>query len=322
MSRARQQGFSLLELSVVLAIISVLVGFGMTLSNTVMKNSDKLVTQERLLIIKKALDNYAAQNGFLPCPAKRALAADDSAFGMEMRNSTTCTTSADLVRVPASGTPFTFIGAVPVRALGLSANFAGDAWGNKFTYVVSGQHVGDIDSYATVDGPISVRYGDRTMTSYTITTARTDALGAYNVPGPAATFVVISHGPDGKGAYPTNGITISTPCGSSNNNDVENCDDANMIYYDTAYNDGTDAAKFFDDYVVWSSNALNRIPTAGGGGGDGGAGCSSGCEEWCAPCTNTASYPTKYICSRSIISSSPCRAYCIYAYPGNNVVCP
>lgn len=325
MSRRDRMGFSLLELSAVLAIISVILVFGLNIATTALSGSDRITTQERLLAVQKALDNYAKVHGFLPCPASRASVPSDSGFGVEARDGatyTTCTTSAGLVRAPAAGNPFAYIGAVPVRTLGLPDNYAGDAWGNKLMYAVSASHVGTMGSYLNTDGPITIYTGDRTLTSYIHTINRTST--GLNTNGPAVVYVVVSHGADGKGAYPFNGTAIVTACGASANNDVENCDDANLNFWDAPYNDGDQAATFFDDYIVWRSNLLDRLPTANGGDTTTAVTCTGACELWCAKCDTD--YPPMFatyaICARTITSTSPCEALCEYAYPANNTFCP
>ncbi len=248
-----QRGFSLLELSVALIIISLLLGFGMTAGKDALEGSDRVSTQQRMATIQKALDNFARQNGYLPCPAKRSLAPGTSGFGEESRAATVCTAAGDIANVPiAPGTPVIYIGAVPVATLGLPDAYAADAWTNKFLYAVGMEFVGSPTSYEVSDGPITVMYGDVSGTNYAITTDRAGD------PGAAAAYVVLSHGPDGKGAYPLNGTAVGKACGATTNNDVANCDDTDATFYDTEYNDGTNAPTFFDDYVVWSSNALSR----------------------------------------------------------------
>lgn len=321
MTRPHLSGFSLLELSVVLAIVAVILVFGLNIATVAIKGTERSTTQERLLVIAKALDAYARVNGYLPCPANRALAPRTTGFATEARNGmvrTECVTSSGLVRT--AGAPFAYIGGVPARTLGLPDAYAGDAWNSKFTYAVSGDHVGVQGSYFTTDGPLAVRAGDRTGTNYLLTSQRES--DGTNASGANAVYVVISHGPDRRGAFSMERTSVSIACGSTSKNDVENCDDANLTFYDSAYNDGGTESTFFDDYVVWGSNALDRIPTAMGGVG---TGCPAGtCEMWCVTCdSNRPPLSTpNVICKRTITSTSPCKALCEYAYPTANVFCP
>lgn len=322
MSR-RTQGFSLLEMSVVLGIIAVVLVFGISIADTALRGNDRLINTSRLEAIQRALDGYAAVNGHLPCPSSRSLVPANGNFGVEARDSASYTTDPcvlDGAALSKAGiSNIVYFGALPVRTLGLPDSYAVDAWNNKFTYAVSARHVYGVGSYAYYSGPITVYSGDRTGVSYPITTRFTNT-GA-NPPGAGATYVVISHGADGKGAYPLHGTAPAVACGVSVSSDVENCDEDDLNFYDSPFNDGDNPITFFDDYVIWGSNMLDRMPSSNGGEG---AGCTSGCALWCARCDEN--YPPlnspSVICRRTITQTSPCTALCEYAYPTENIPCP
>lgn len=332
-------GFSLLELSVVLLVISLVAGFGISMSQNINEGSERITTQQRLLAIQSALNTYVAQYGYLPCPSDRAKIPTDSAFGVEQRITSPgaypnarCTVSgASLTVIPSAAAPSIYVGAVPTQTLGLPANYAADAWGNKFLYAVSYQHVYGQDSYFSQDGPITIYYGNRT-TNYAITTKRDNSAGA------GAVYVVLSHGANGNGGYPLNSTSLGIGCpalASDTKIDTENCDDSNTNFYDSEFNDGENAgANFFDDYIVWGSNKLSRAPlsspTAGFATAQYGSGCADGvCEPWCAPCFNAPTYTSDpnattplqiYVCQSIISSSAPnCQAKCTYGYVGTDI---
>jgi len=339
-TRFLQSGYTLLELSVVLLVLALIAGFGISLGQNIMQGSDRITTQQRLVSIQTALNSYAQQYGYLPCPSSRALLPTDSAFGVEQRIATPgaypaarcdTTTSPALKIVPSAVAPSIYIGAVPTQTLGLPANYAADAWGNKFLYAVSYQHVSGSDSYFTQDGPITVNFSDG-VNSYPITTNRLGVTGA------GAVYAVVSHGADGKGGYAFNSTTQTIAC-TAGAIDSGNCDDGDAIFYDAAFNDGdSTSASFFDDYIIWGSNKLNRAPvlsptsgyTSAGYGGLSGTTCPAGvCEAWCAPCFNQPIYTPDpaaanpmqiYVCSSTITSAAPnCEAKCIYGYMGDAI---
>lgn len=342
----RQGGFTLLELSIVLGILALIAGAGLSMAAGALRAADRVTTEERLNTIKFALDSYAATYGYLPCPANRTLAATTSNFGMEERSGATCTATPP--GTVASGN--VWIGAVPVRTLGLPDPYASDAWGNKLTYATSDALTGNGPaSIATQNGNLLLRYGDRT-TSNIVSAVRNDLTGgaassnagklrvtfastsplttsdlvyiasanykgsftpgavtATTVDFPTITWVandgavrltwqtlgagmgyaVISHGRDGLGAFPANGATIpaAKTC-SATATDGENCND-DAVFFDTAYNDGTQGALFFDDYIVTGSNDARRAPFNNALYTSGTATtCPAGtCETWCAACT-------------------------------------
>lgn len=308
-----RKGFSLLELAVVIAILSLIMTFGFDIGSSALQGSDRVGTQEKLATIKRALEQYAHRNGYLPCPAVRDLTSTAAAFGTESRAGANCAPAGGMVQLAVAGDTI-YIGMVPVRALGLPDNYASDAWRRKLTYAVSAPHTNNVNSYLIQDGVIRVLTGDRTMgNNYIVTTDFTT-----RAPGQGATFVVISHGPDGKGGWGMNSTTVGVACGATMNIDVENCDETNLDFYDSTYNDGAQANLFFDDYIVWGSNGLARRPasftfTA--------AGCTGACEKWCAPCVN-AQAGKDYLCDKHIINNNPCSAVCIWANTATALTCP
>lgn len=421
----RRRGFSMLELSVVLGIISLIAGVGMTMATGALKAADRVTTQERLNTIKLALDSHLKTYGYLPCPANRTLVPSDTNFGVEDRNNyvnpgTSCT-AVGLGGLVLSGTAA--IGGVPVRTLGLPDSYAGDAWGNKLTYAVTHALVSDPTRAATRQGGLTIRSGtiaspinlstprmtlpstippvgpevygtgssgagarltvtfnaipavsgvianaftnpyvvhvkstshNGSTTVYTGTALTatqvtlnmpwvandTDIQLEWQEPGTAAAYAVVSHGPDGRGAFPMSGTSVpakkrcnndaganTSPPPCTDNTmltciDIRNCDD-DASFFDTTYNDGTTAATYFDDYVVWGSNANLRTATNTTQYST----CPVGvCESWCAACTtnfpgggttpptSTLSPSNTTLCKKVVTTNaSSCGAYCFWS---------
>jgi prepilin-type N-terminal cleavage/methylation domain-containing protein len=412
MSRPHIRGFSLLELSIVILIISLIVGAGMTMATGALKAADRISTQEKLNSIKLALDSHAKTYGYLPCPADRALTPSAANFGVENRNnytppSNSCTAAAP--GIVASGSAM--IGGVPVRSLGLPDGYSVDAWGNKLTYAVTVFHAEKPSSYSSRIGGITLRFGTLAA-PYNVSSQRmswafasaanngglvqlqggaTGSLangmvvhvkgGVYNgsyvtaslvadtsidlvgstfsatdagtiewqEPGTNASYVVISHGPDGRGAFPLDSSSVpatklcnnsaaanSSPPPCTDNTmltciDIANCDDSDATFFDTSYNDGAIQANYFDDFVVWGSNLLFREPVNKSLY----PACPVGvCEAWCAACalnypgaeltappTTTLDDATVGItlCKKVLTSNSTdCKASCFWS--GRNTV--
>lgn len=313
-----RNGFSLLELSVVIVVVALIVSFGLSLGGNAIKAAERVTTQERMAAIKDALEAHFKYYGYLPCPYDRRLTPKDTGFGVESRpaQGDPCDTSPGLVlAAPATGN--VLIGGLPVRALGLPDSYAADAWGNKFTYGVSEGLTLSAVNYTTTKPALQINSGDRTGTNYMVTTALPipdPTVTHPATPGGGAAYIVISHGPDGRGAYPLTLDSIPVACGAGAQNDVGNCNDSGE-FYDTAYNDGTNDSLFFDDYVVWGSNA-SQINSASPSAGCGGT-VSGKCENWCAPCSvNVPAAPgsfvgTPHLCSKVITSN--CTATCIWS---------
>lgn len=316
--RRTQSAFSLIELAVVLVILGILLAAGITMGQSAVKSAERLNTLERMAVIKQALDAYAARNGYLPCPGNPTTLATSASYGSESRNAT-----AGLGCVAVAGQVFqvsgVWYGSLPVRNLGLDDSFMRDPWNGKLTYAVSGLHVGTTgngwNSYAANNGAIEIRTG--TVASYrTVTT--TTAGG----PGASATYTVVSHGRNGRGAYPGTAATARACTGTTGNEiDLQNCDRADAIFFDTTFNEGTQDTTQFDDYIVWGSNMMVRnppvaLPTA----------CHTGtCESWCATCeaANSSDVPAGAVrvCAKFMTSPLPtCTARCIW--PSATMPCP
>jgi prepilin-type N-terminal cleavage/methylation domain-containing protein len=375
---AARRGFTLLELSVVIGIIALIAGVGMNMASGAITAANRIQSQERLNTIKQALDSYARTYGYLPCPSSRAAVPSNITFGNEARpGGTGCTASGPGIIQNGN----VWIGAVPVRTLGLPDNYAGDAWGNKLTYAVSDALKTAPYAYSTQPGQISVLYRTSAI-SYSESSAQYTAaysavtnnggladlslLGAVFPPSGAvvsvegfqytgssvgtgggasvtlasipwngssdsgyinwqvnaagAAYVVVSHGPDGLGAFPMLGTAVpaNKPCGTGL--DANNCN-GGTSFVDIPYNDGVVAAEHYDDFIVWGSNNLQ-------GASLGAAmyrSCPAGvCEPWCANCnvnypSGVATNPPTSITANPVLykklilsDAASCKAYCIW----------
>ncbi len=107
---ARQHGFTLAELAVVLVILAVLAGGLLVPLGSRIEARDRELTQARLRDIVHALTGFAIINGRLPCPSTEADPASP-AYGIEDAPPCSATTE----------------GRLPWRTLVMPAT---DAWGN------------------------------------------------------------------------------------------------------------------------------------------------------------------------------------------------
>lgn len=126
----KNKGFSLVELSVVILIISLLLVFSFEGSQYFLINNQIRATNVKLNTIQKAIEMYIRRTGHLPCPS---YLNQDTGLGVEECYSKT-TNASDGLFVGSDIAVVT--GGIPYRDLELSADMSYDSWGSKFVYSV------------------------------------------------------------------------------------------------------------------------------------------------------------------------------------------
>lgn len=250
LNRRCQQGFSLIELSIALAIIGVVVAGGLSMSTSMVDRQAYVQTGNQMDEVEKALAAFVAVNNRLPCPADPAPSITDNGFGAEVANCSTLDPASppgDLIAANGTAGNRVWIGALPVRTLGLRDRFAADEYGNRYTYAVTAAHT--------------------TFAGYTNTpalpTANNGAIILQDGSTPPVTIVddaaytIVSHGGDGKGAYRYE--TASNTVNCTGGRDAENCNHTNAIFRDTRFNRGSVANNWFDDTVRFARREMINL---------------------------------------------------------------
>lgn len=229
-ARHQKDGFSLVEMSVVLIIFAVMIGTVVSLGDALVGATKRSATEHKLENIRDAVYTFVQEYNRFPCPAPMDVALEDPDFGVE--------------DCPAGGGVEQ--GALPVKALRLPVSYGADAWNNKFTYAAT-TALTDATNFDTAtgqfteDGSISIwDAGDNDVTN----------------PGGQAAFVVISYGPNGVGAVHRKLDDTQTDCSGAGTLEEENCDLDSVFRY-TLSRETEDAAGFYDDLIVWG---MKEIP--------------------------------------------------------------
>lgn len=238
MDRQRNSGFTLVELSVVLVVLSLLTAGGLALGTSMVDRSAHVDTRKQLEQLEQSLRDYYIVEGRLPCVASLEESTSSTSFGVEIgATGTTCqgglAAPAGTERVDIGGGVYVRVGMVPVRTLGLSDAAAGDKFGNRIVYAVA-ERLTDAGEFGGAPGAITVR-----------------DMGNNPILSDAAYFIG-SPGKDHKGAYRFSTGNPETACGASGNLDVENCTLTNAIFRDAPFNSGSEENFFFDDLVRWA----------------------------------------------------------------------
>ncbi|MBA4130696.1 MAG: hypothetical protein C0519_04650 [Hyphomicrobium sp.] len=240
----RRGGFSLVEISIVLVVVSVMISGVLPYITESQKTNAANDTAERLEAIELAMLTFRAANGFIPCPSDIDAALNGGTFGTAVASG--CATANFTDANNAAG-------GVPTRDLGLSDEYAFDGWGRRMTYHVTRTLTGA--GYGAGTGALTVN----------------DASGAARTT--AAAYAVVSHGPNGHGAYTRAGTRFSF--GATDPREQENCEcdaSATATTYDSILvqsmaipNSNPLAA--FDDIVRYQLKPSLELLVGGGGGG-------------------------------------------------------
>jgi Tfp pilus assembly protein PilE len=244
-----QQGFSLLEVGIIVAIIGLLITpFIIQYNNEMMVNKSNN-TRTNITTASSALEKYALKYGRYPKPANPSLASNERrtisgiqyGSGDEQPNqfsvpaataypacptdpavsqTSVCQTQGVRDADGVGGNDLIYIGTLPFAAIGLNESQSIDGFGNKLRYVVTANQ--------TRPPPPDFNRDLGVLRIEDDTGAASDSAG-----NSTAHYIIISHGAEGRGAYNLAG-TQTIPCGPTTvRRDHRNCD------YDGVFDDGS-----------------------------------------------------------------------------------
>lgn len=286
------KGFSVVELAIAVTafgLITAVLTDEYRHYTTVKATSD---TQARVQQITQAMARYVYNFHQMPCPAAPSAAPDTLNAGKGDCSIFAATPYVQWPKCnPATNICITegrrnvsgvnmphkdpvIIGTLPYVDLGISVKDSLDGWGNRFTYAVS--YYDTDSSYFTTNslqdwGVVGEEYYDRASDSMKPKTKQlTDGTSSPD----AFMFAVVSHGPDGKGAWNYYGVrsfacdmtpidtgTGGTPSPTSTGRDNENCNQ-DALFLDpgndqntSVYSRGT-GPFYYDDALVMTDITL------------------------------------------------------------------
>jgi prepilin-type N-terminal cleavage/methylation domain-containing protein len=327
----RSRGFTLLELSIVLALIGIIVGGGLMTFSAYLQSSQFNTTVARMDAIEQALLKFSVAYSRIPCPSDLALTTSSANYGLEAGAGSgsspgvgtgTCTGGSMLPKATFTATNGQAEGGVPVRALQLPDSYMYDGWGRRFRYAV--------DPTATITGVLPVLTGAGwcgnpiTVNDASGTAARSTS----------AIYVIVSHGANGHGAYTSGGVTLNA--GSVNQNEQVNCHCTNAGvsngYPLTSYQPSGTATGFtvptyvemmptldssnnldnFDDIVTfkeaWQMQTQNAALATSATSGSAASMCiyvGDSTNKWIAQYNSSGTYLNQIGCAPSVITTPP-----------------
>ena len=212
-----QGGFSLLEMAIVLVVVALLLGGSLIPLSVQLEKQDRDTTKQQLQDINDALIGFALTNGRLPCP--------DTDNDGQMNGLATCTNT---------------LGVIPWADLGVGQQ---DAWGQPFTYRVSGDFADNADGTAC-SSPATAGVSFSLCSTGDINVFDADGGNPVAINLPA---LVVSHGKN---------WAISTGADEAENTDTDS------IYVSRSYSNN--ATSPFDDLILWVTPGIlkNKMLTA------------------------------------------------------------
>ena len=211
----RSQGFTLIEIAIVLIIITLISGGLISFFNIQLTNQRITSTKANEAAIKIALTNFVAQNNRLPCPAIPNLAPGAAGYGREAPATASACTG-----LTPNGVVVT--GIVPWISLGISSDAASDGYYHRFTYqVVLAATSTSLtpQTVSAISGAISLHSSGPGVLGEPPTVPGGNQINdcgstGTGLPNPcAAVAILVSHGRNGYGAYSDQGIQQTAAIG-------------------------------------------------------------------------------------------------------------
>ena len=140
----KSEGFTLAEMAIVIFITGLMLTAAAALTLPIMHKALRIETDQKIANIGHALDNYAAQNLRVPCPAIPDTKSTNPPFGYEAGSGV----AGNTVPSDCGADPSKWDGIVPFRTLNIPADWIRDSAGYYITYAISpafSQDVGRAD---------------------------------------------------------------------------------------------------------------------------------------------------------------------------------
>jgi prepilin-type N-terminal cleavage/methylation domain-containing protein len=259
--RRNSQGFTLIEIAVVIVIVAVMLAMGAVMFRGVSAAQKRSVTAARLATVDLALVQFVMLNKRLPCPANGTLPSGSASAGVEAPDPPTGTCTGNQQH-----------GVVPWVTLGITETDATDGWGRRLTYRTDVDLVADngmdmswCDPAGSEPGP-GPKVCNTACSSTALSSCTPPAiflvdkgLRVRNVsgstimdqPNTGAAYVVISHGESGGGAYLSSGalFTSTTTDGTEERRNYANLAASGGVYYVDDATTDVPGPLHFDDIV-------------------------------------------------------------------------
>lgn len=240
-----KKAYTLIELSIVIVIISLMMaGIFNIITGSVITTKNSITTQD-LNVIYEAMGTFLTTKKRLPCPASLTSSInDDTTFGNESGSGSGCVMGSGVYQ---NGN--LIYGAVPIKALNLSTNYAFDEYGNKINYIIDQRftynfidnpinNLSNVNSFGTVQNPVNIMTINEKIGANS-TSITNDAI-----------LVLFSNGANGLGAFLSNGVQNNL---SSDLDEMENQLNTASPFFDNIFISNSSLSDKFDDILLFKT---------------------------------------------------------------------
>lgn len=226
-----QQGFSLAETAIALAVIATIIGLLVPTLLSIRVAEQARVTSQNLQTVMRSIAGFVQASGYVPCPAHP-----------DGTTSPGCNIA---------------VGLVPYQALGLPQSMAKDAYGHWLTYAVDTRLANYTPTPPDTALPVSGTHGLCGLT-LSLSTSLKVKLSSTNSQNNIA-VMVLSHGANGRGAYKNAPVDdndrMLIPAPLCSDGGYENCNASNTVNFAAGlFAQGTNP--FDDVYLYLDRNSL------------------------------------------------------------------
>ncbi|MBI5120844.1 MAG: type II secretion system protein [Rhodospirillales bacterium] len=254
-SSGRQQGFTLLEIAIVMVVVALLMGMGLQTYSSSLDNAKRKTTTDRMDKVEEAITAYVIQNNYVPCPADGSLPSTNVSYGISLTTGALGSTDCDLTYTAGARV-------IPWRTLGLDELYSRDGWGNRISYMTAGASQAGATTPTTINFTLGAdddgmqREGTGFPFGFLIVndlagTQLTNSGAGCSATNICAAYVLISHGAHAVGAY-TGSSTPAVIGGVASVGETANNDGATPFVQNIPTEQAS-ASGIFDDIVRWRS---------------------------------------------------------------------
>lgn len=256
MKNSNNHGFTLVEMAIVMFVMALMLGTGLTMLSTQQDQQKTTSNTAKLDEVREAIIGYAITYGRLPCPA-----------------STTSNGYEDPVIVTGTCT-HPYDGFVPAKTLGISgtdsSGYLPDSWKNPIRYAVT---TSNGNAFTTTNGMSTTGISSlapdlqvcSTATGITGVAPATSCAIGTTLASNGVPAVIYSTGANMVGFPGSTGGTGGTDSDEAANPNPNSPATIDRLFISHSLTSANDAGGYFDDQVIWLSKYVlfNRMVQAG-----------------------------------------------------------